>query len=226
MCVNNWLRPSAIAAIVFLLGPAGVISIQNAAAAESLSIQIIADDMCCAGCAKKVAAQLYTAPGVTDVKANVAARSVVITAKPSRSLTMEKLWNAVEKGKGKPSKLVVAGVTYTLTRPDALGAEEQTPGVYRLVVADMQAHQSAEKVAKFVQAIRGVSNISLDAPHDALVVTPAVGASLSPWALAGAAQQAQEQPLSVAGPFGRLTIETPAAKNNISSRPGVEGEIR
>src|SRR5262245_10993163 len=69
-------------------------------------VQIVADDMCCNGCAQKIGAQLYAAPGVTAVDADVPNRLVVVTAKPSSKLTAERLWAAVEKGNGGPSKLI------------------------------------------------------------------------------------------------------------------------
>lgn len=206
--------------LAFCLVP--VVSAQPARAAETVKFEIVADDMCCDGCAKKIAAQLYTAPGVTDVKANLKARTVFVTAKPSRSLTLEKLWNAVEKGKGKPSRMVAYGVTYSLKRTaDLKPGESPAAGVYSVAIADLQQRQSAERVAKAFHAVRGVGQVSLDAAHDALVVQPAAGAALSPWLLLAAVEQAKEQPLEVSGPHGRLTIQRAAVQ--VSARPAHQG---
>ena len=90
-------------------------------------VQIVADDMCCKGCAQKVAAQLYAAPGVTSVQADVPNRLVTVTAKPSPKLTVERLWQAVEQGKGGPSKLVTPQATYVLFRAESLPAEQRLP---------------------------------------------------------------------------------------------------
>ena len=227
MLSNLTTRLPARAAAFMTIGVVSLACGQIARAAEMMTIEIVADDMCCAGCAKKVAAQLYAAPGVIDVKSNLKNRTVSVTAKPSPKLTLERLWSAVEKGKGKPSRLVAFGVVYTLTRPEELGPEEQpSPGVYTLAIAELQARQSAERIAKVLYGIRGVSKVSIAAANDALIVEPANGVVLSPWTLAGAVKQAQEQPLAIIGPHGRLTIESEAAAARLSSRPDNEGENR
>ena len=215
------------AAACLALGFATIVAGQLAQAAGPVKIEIIADDMCCSGCAKKVAAQLYTAPGVTDVKANVETRTVVVTANPSRNLTLEKLWTAVEKGKGKPSRLVAFGFVYTLTRPADLNPEDQQPkGPYRIDITELRAHKSAERVANVLYSRRGVGKVSVDAVDDALLIEPARGAALSPWMLLAAVEQANEQAVAVTGPHGRLTIESAASAAEVSLRPSIQGETR
>jgi copper chaperone CopZ len=196
-----------------------------AATANTATYEIIADDMCCGGCAKKIAGQLYTAPGVLKVTSNVKSRTVVVTANPSPKLTVERLWNAVEKGKGKPSRIVASGVIYTLKRPADHRAEDQpAASVYTVAVAELQP-AAADHAVKSLRALRGVANVSLDAANGALIVEPAEGVTLSPWALIGAAQQAKLQPLAITGPHGRLTIET-AAEAQLSARPATQGTNR
>ncbi len=199
---------------------------QTVAAAEVVTCEITADEMCCGGCAKKVAGQLYTAPGVTNVTANVAARTVVVTAQPNPKLTLEKLWNAVEKGNGKPSRLVFSGYVYNLKRtPDLSPDQQPTPGVYTLVIAELQAGESADRIAKVLYGIRGVSKISIDAPNSALIVEPAADVALSPWLLMTAVQQAKSQPVEITGPFGRFTIEADET-TQVSARPSQQGASR
>lgn len=211
---------SALVAIAII----AVVSGQSAA--QVVTCEITADEMCCGGCAKKVAGQLYTAPGVTNVTANVAARTVVVTAQPNPKLTLEKLWNAVEKGRGKPSRLVFSGYVYNLKRTADLGPEEQpTPGVYTLVIVDLQAGESADRIAEALYGIRGVSKISIDAPNSALVLQSSPEVSLSPWLLMTAVQQAKAQPVEIDGPFGRFTIEAVEAAQ-VSARPLQQGENR
>ena len=196
------------------------------ASAEVATFEITADEMCCAGCAKKVAAQLYTAPGVTNVTANVAARTVMVTANSHPKLTLEKLWNAVEKGKGMPSRMNYNGVVYTLTRSAAMNADQQsTTRSYALVIADLQQSQSADRIAKVLYGIRGVSKVSVDAANDTLIVEPAGGVAFSPWLLMTAVQQAQAQPLVITGPYGRFTIEA-EEPTQVSVRPLQQGESR
>lgn len=203
---------------------------QAAPSTPNVSYEIIADGMCCQGCAKKVAAQLYTAPGVINVKANVANRTVTITAKPSPKLTLEKLWQAVEKAKGKPSRLTTSDAIYTLARPDQLTLEQQTnEGVYMLFVADMHDMQQAEKVAGQVRTIRGIESLSFDLTQGALLVKPAAKVQLSPWALAAAVGQAEESAVAVTGPFGRISIEPVAqqgASAVLSSRQPAQGTVQ
>jgi copper chaperone CopZ len=228
MFLPDFVRPSIRAAAIVAIGFAAVAQSQVASAATSATAtyEIIADDMCCAGCAKKIASQLYTAPGVIKVSSNVKARTVVVTAKPSPKLTVERLWNAVEKGKGKPSRIVASGVTYTLKRPaDLSPAEQPAAGVYTLAIADLQP-AAAENAAKSLQAIRGVATVSIDATNGALIVEPARGVVLSPWALIGAAQQAKVQPVTVTGPHGRLAIAAAAADAQLSARPVAQGANR
>jgi copper chaperone CopZ len=222
MAITQLQIARTCAAALVIIGLAPLADGQIAPAAKPVTFEIVADDMCCGGCAKKVAAQLYAAPGVTDVKANLKTRTVVITVKPSRSLTLEKLWNAVEKGKGKPSRMVAFGVTYSLKRiADLSPTDAPAEGVYSIAVADLQQRQSAERVAKALHDVRGVGRVSLDAAHDALVVEPAGGAALSPWQLMAAVEQANEQPREIAGPHGRLTIER--ASVQVSARPTHQG---
>jgi copper chaperone CopZ len=228
MFLSDLFRPTLRAATLVAVGIASATHGHLAAAATSATAtyEITADDMCCAGCAKKIAGQLYTAPGVMKVTSNVKARTVVVTAKPTPKLTDERLWNAVEKGKGKPSRIVVSGVAYTLKRPaDLSPAEQPAAGVYTLAIADLQP-AAADQAAKSLQAIRGVASVSIDAANGALIVEPARGVALSPWALIGAAQQAKVQPLAVTGPHGRLTIEAVAADAQLSARPVAQGANR
>lgn len=195
------------------------------------TVQIVADDMCCKGCAQKVAAQLYAAPGVTSVQADVPNRLVTVTAKASPKLTVERLWQAVEHGKGGPSKLVAPQATYILFRPESLPAEQRLPiGRYSLEVKSMQNKDMAQQIASQIYSLRDVQDVGVDLEQRKLFVQSKYGAALSPWALAIAAERAQGKPVAVAGPFGVLMIErsetadpTTAAKPSYSQK---QGEVR
>lgn len=172
------------------------------------SFQIVGDGLCCEGCAKKVAAQLYTAPGVINVQADVSTHTVTIMAKPSPKLTLEKLWDAVEKAKGKPSQLTTSHAIYTLTRLEQLPADEQVAeGDYIIEIAGMHDRPAAEQVARSLQSVRGIERMSVDLAKGALILTPAAKAQLSPWALAAAIGQGAQVAASITGPHGRLTID-------------------
>ena len=202
-------------AIVLLSLTAGGISVaRTAVAADVVTYEITADEMCCAGCAKKVAAQLYTAPGVS---------TVTITAKPSQKLTVEKLWSAVEKGKGKPSKLISPEATYTLTPLDP-ATQQASAGVYTVVVVDLKANGVADKVGRELQTIRGVKTVVLHLDQDALVVESHPGVQLSPFTLASAVERSGQQPSAIVGSYGQLTIEPSTAK--VSTRQATKGSVR
>jgi copper chaperone CopZ len=203
------------------------LSVPTTRAAELINVEIKADAMCCVGCAKKVAGQLYAAPGVTDVKADVPSRLVKITARSSQKLTLERLWNAVAKAKGGPSELTTGDLAYTFVAAESLPEAERLQGnVYRAVITDLTAHQAADRVAHSVRQLRGVDQISLDSTPDALLITPDAGATLSPWALIGAIERAKEQPLSIEGPLGRMSIEAITTASDVSTRPQVQGTVR
>lgn len=212
-----------LAIILLSLTSGGISVARTAVAADVVTYEITADEMCCGGCAKKVAAQLYTAPGVSNVNANVAGRTVTVTAKPSPKLTVEKLWSAVEKGKGKPSKLISPEATYTLTPLDP-ATQQASAGVYTVVVVDLKANGVADKVGRELQTIRGVKTVILHLDQDSLVVEAHPGVQLSPFALASAVERSGQQPSAILGSYGQLTIEPSAAK--VSARQAMKGSVR
>jgi len=186
--------------------------------------------MCCKGCAQKVAAQLYALPGVSSVKANVPDRTLVVTAKPSPKLTLGRIWEAVEKGKGGPSKIETSQVSYSLTRPDKLQPEQRVPaGRYSLVVRGIDKPDVVQRIANQLHAIRGVQSVGIDTATRALVVESADGAILSRWALAAAVEQAQDQAVAIGGPFGWFRIERPVSSESTAARSvytEAEGDVR
>jgi copper chaperone CopZ len=178
-----------------------------------IHVQITADDMCCQGCAQKVAAQLYAAPGVTAVAADVPNRIVKVTAKPSPKLTLERLWRAVEKGKGAPSKLVTAQATYTLTKPERLKPSERLGrGQYIIELAEFPGAGQVQKTISLLEALPGVQDVTPDASTRTLKIESATDKPLSEWTLIGVIKQSGQSPLHVAGPQGRITIEHAARK--------------
>lgn len=232
MLRRQWtcILPILAAIVAFVIG-GRTQSILAATADGLVRFQITADDMCCNGCAQKVAAQLYTLPGVNSVEADVPSRKVVVTAKPSPKLTLARLWEAAEKGKGGPSRIATSQVSYTLTRPDKLQPQQRLPaGKYSLVVRGIDKPEVVQRIANQLYTIRGVKSVSIDSAARALVVESAAGTELSPWLLAGAVEQAQDQPIGIGGPFGWLKIEqsvadkSTAAARSVYSR--VEGEVR
>lgn len=219
----------SVIALIVLLSQSG--STNTAAAQNVLKVQVVADEMCCKGCAQKVAAQLYAAPGVTSVEADIPNRLVTVIAKPSPKLTLELIWQAVEKGKGGPSKLVTPDATYVLTRSENLKPEKRlAAGRYSLEVRNMEDKEVAKQIANQLYAVRGVESIRVDMAQRMLLVQSANGISLSPWALATAVERAQGELTAVSGPYGVLTVERSAASKPVASARSTyspaQGEVR
>jgi copper chaperone CopZ len=198
-------------------------------------VQLVADDICCNGCAQKAAAQLYALPGITSVQADVPKRLLTVTGKTSPKLTLERIWQAVEKGEGGPSQIVTSVATYKLTRLEQLPSESRlAPGSYSLDVVELRGDDDERTIADHLYRVPGVGKIQVDRARCTFAIQSADAAVLSPWALVGAAQRAQCQPVSVAGPFGQLTIQragdTPAAatarRQSPQFPPQTPGELR
>jgi copper chaperone CopZ len=220
----HWAKPLVLLSAV-MAPPTFVAS--RVAAAEVATYEITADDMCCQGCAKKIAAQLYTAPGVMNVSANVESRLVTVTAKPSPKLTADRLWNAVEKGKGKPSRIVGGDSAISLVRPDQLEpANRATEGRYMIEVAPSTNPDAIARLSSAVQAMRGVQTVTLLQDKSQLIVESAKNVQLSPWPMLSAARQLGLQSSSVTGPFGRLTLEATPSAPQVSARPQQVGGTR
>lgn len=194
---------------------------------EAARIQIVADGMCCQGCAQKIAAQLYTAPGVSNVEADVASHTVVVTIKPSPRLTLGTLWHATEKGDGKPSKLISPQAIYTLQRPEQLQLREPlAPGRYWVVVNKLTSQEGAANAAKHLQAIRGVKTVSCDAASRTFFIETATADPLSPWNLVSAIEQSGHSTESVTGPQGLFTVERPVPRAAQTFSSQQQGAVR
>jgi copper chaperone CopZ len=197
---------------------------------SQIEVRIIADDMCCQGCAQKVAAQLYAAPGVTDVRTDVPKRLVKITATPSPKLTLERLWRAVEKGKGAPSKLITSEATYTLMKPEEFQpAERLSSREYLIELAEFDSadlHATTVLLRKTYNA----PQINLDQSRRTLTFQTGSDESLSEWALLRLVKQAGIVPVRVAGPSGSLEIEYATESRRRTGahqpKPGIRGDVR
>jgi hypothetical protein len=172
---------------------------------------------------------LYAAPGVTEVRADVSKRLVTITAKPSPKLTLERLWRAVEKGKGAPSKMTTAQANYTLTRPEKLPtAERLSTGEYAIEFAEFDSGDLQATAAHLREKL-SAQHVNVDQSRRTLIIQTASNEAISEWALLRVMTQAGQAPVRVAGPFGSLEIEyaaerpgrTAAQPSNSSNRGGV-----
>jgi copper chaperone CopZ len=173
-------------------------------------VQIVAEKMCCQGCARKVSGQLYAARGVKEVGVDMKTHTVTVALPQPNAAMLGLLWHAVEKGDGGPTKLVTAEATYTLTRPqaEANAVQQQRVNVPLSVVVDnLHSQECANTIAAQLYAVKGVTKVSVDMKHETLFVEAQPGTPLSPWNLIHAVTQANERPLAVNGPYGTLAIE-------------------
>ncbi len=215
-----------VALLTQLSGPS-----RAATNSDVTTIEIIADDMCCKGCAQKVAAQLYAAPGVTSVEADVPNRKIVITAKPSPKLTLDRLWKAVEQGKGGPSKLITSEATYVFTPKDKLQPQQRlSEGHYSLVIRELQNKENAQEIANRLYAVPAIKNVSVDLANSTLFLQSSPDSVLSPWLLATVVRQAGNDPISIGSPHGMLTIEWTKTNDAATAArfpyPQTQGDIR
>jgi copper chaperone CopZ len=216
--------------IAVVLIPAGDV-VMAATERGSLQVQIVADDMCCQGCAQKIAGQLYAAPGVTSVEADIPNRIVKVTANRTAKLTLERLWRAVEKGKGGPSKLITADATYTLTRPGELEPERRlASGRYVIEAPQLGVPADAQSIAKRLYSVRGVQHVSIDAAKSTLLIQSSANEQLSMWILAAIMQQTGSVPATIAGPHGLLNIKRAASQLGrsaaVPSQVNTQGGVR
>jgi copper chaperone CopZ len=191
--------------------------VQAADSAGNYQVEIVAADMCCKGCAQKVAGQLYAAPGVSDVKANVENRTVLVTVSQKSGASLAQLWQAVEAGEGGPTSLTTAEAIFTLTPPEKLNQNQPLPeSISHVIVMRLDFKDRAQKIANQLYAIRGVQKVNVDRQQEALVVTSEQ--AMSPWALIAAVIKAQERPAAVVGTYGQLSIEWSAPHSGGSNQ--------
>lgn len=190
---------------IYLAGFMGSTRVLAAVPQGSYQVQIVAADMCCKGCVQKVAGQLYAAPGVTSVDANLKGRTVDITVSQKNGATLEQLWNAVVAGKGGPSQLTTNQATFTLTPSDQIATSDKLPATTsKIVIEHLNQDGRAQEIANRLYALPGVSKVSVDAQPDTLVVSSEQ--EISPWTYIGAVANTKSRPLSVTGSFGRFDI--------------------
>jgi len=202
MCMKTW----TLAAPLMILVATSLISPVEAAVPQgTYQVQIVAEEMCCKGCAQKTAGQLYAAPGVSDVKADLEKKTVSITVARQKGATLEQLWQAVAAGEGGPTKLTTAEATFTMTRPEALAGNSSPPqGTTYVVIDNLHCKGCAQKIAAQFYAIRGVSKVDANMKQNTLTIQSK--GPLSPWALVGAVTRAKERPLVIVGSAGRMDI--------------------
>ena len=89
----------SIAAFVILA------AVNSAFAADAPITTITVEKMHCAGCAKRIAAELYKLDGVAEVRVDVKRKLLFVVPEAQAVLSPRGLWEAVEAGKDRPVEL-------------------------------------------------------------------------------------------------------------------------
>lgn len=73
---------------------------------QSRAVAVYVDDIQCKNCAKKIARNLYSVPGVVAVHADMEQNAVIITPQNDKDPAPQAIWEAVESANFKPVKLI------------------------------------------------------------------------------------------------------------------------
>lgn len=193
-------------------------------------VQIVAAEMCCQGCARKVSAQLYAARGVKDVQIDMDSRTVTVTLPKPNAPMLGQLWQTVAEGDGGPTKLTTPEASYTLAVAQAEQATApQANGNLYIVIDNLHCKGCAQKIAAQLYATKGVTQVSVDLQQETLIVQTRPDVVLSPWMAMDAVGKANERPLSLSGRYGTISItyaKPQAPKNHDQANSLNGGGIR
>lgn len=173
-------------------------------------VRIVANDMCCKGCAQKIAGQLYTVKGVKSVGVDLPTHTVTVSLGQQDLATLGALWHAAHKANGGPTQLATETVSYTLVLPKTAEEVEHYRKMgtsQHVVVQGLDSQETAQKIASKLYDIEGVSKISLDMQRSALVLQTKNDKPISAWLVVDAVAKTQHRTSAVTGSFGTLTIE-------------------
>lgn len=99
-----------------LAGAFALIFADCAGAAEPSYTSITVEKMCCKGCARKIAGQLYVVKGVKEVRVDIEKKLVFVIPQRSVAVSPRAMWEAVEQGGDRPLRLAGPSGTFT-TKP-------------------------------------------------------------------------------------------------------------
>ena len=183
-------------------------------------VQVIAEKMCCKGCAQKVSGQLYTLKGVKSVGVDLSTHTVNVTLPSPSATTLGRIWHAVEQGEGGPASLSTSTAAYQIVRPQneqELRAVQQMGATQHIVIDNLHCKGCAQKIAAQLYALKGVTKVSVDMERETLIVETNPKTPVSPWLVIDAVSAAKERPVAIRGNYGTLAITwaTEAAPKSI-----------
>ena len=195
-------------------------------------VQVIAEKMCCKGCAQKVSGQLYTLKGVKSVGVDLSTHTVNVTLPSPSATTLGRIWHAVEQGEGGPTSLSTSTAAYQIVRPQneqELRAVQQMGATQHIVIDNLHCKGCAQKIAAQLCALKGVTKVSVDMERETLIVETNPKTPVSPWLVIDAVSAAKERPVAIRGNYGTLAITwaTEAApKSNHQAQQLINGGIQ
>ena len=195
-------------------------------------VQVIAEKMCCKGCAQKVSGQLYTLKGVKSVGVDLSTHTVNVTLPTPSATTLGRIWHAVEQGDGGPTSLSTSTAAYQIVRPQneqELRAVQQMGATQHIVIDNLHCKGCAQKIAAQLYALKGVTKVSVDMERETLIVETNPKTPVSPWLVIDAVSVAKERPVAIRGNYGTLAISwaTEAApKSNHQAQQPLNGGIQ
>jgi copper chaperone CopZ len=108
------LARTSILGLATLLAVVAVVPVEAATSKKSKpTYSIEVSDMHCADCAQQIANQLYKLSGVAKVHASLKSNTAYVTPTAGKKISARKMWEAIEKAKFTPVKLVSPTKTYT-----------------------------------------------------------------------------------------------------------------
>lgn len=195
-------------------------------------VKVIAEKMCCKGCAQKVSGQLYTLKGVKSVGVDLSTHTVNVTLPSPSATTLGRIWHAIEQGEGGPTSMSTSTVTFQIVRPQneqELRAVQQMGATQHIVIDNLHCKGCAQKIAAQLYALKGVTKVSVDMERETLIVETNPKTPVSPWLVIDAVSAAKERPVAIRGNYGTLAITwaTEAApKSNHQAQQPLNGGIQ
>ncbi|MEO2047135.1 MAG: heavy metal-associated domain-containing protein [Pirellulales bacterium] len=166
---------------------------------------IVVEEMHCKSCARKIAAKLYTVPGVKSVSVSVKTKTLTITSQQGRSLSLRQLAEAVEKAKNRALRIVGPMGAYEYSCVDSKPSNSQTLPLTSVIVEEMSSELSAQRIIKQLVALQGVSKVEVERSAKKLIVTIQPQAKITPWSIWEAVEKGGSHAVLISGPQGTLS---------------------
>lgn len=216
MDIRNRLQLATVLLSFIITSPLST-ALGQATSLPNGHLQIVAEKMCCAGCARKVSSQVYTVRGVRSVSVDLATHTVSIEHGQLSAPVLGQIWNAIQVADGGPVTMTTGEATYRLTVPEdpkALEAHRRLGKSQQISFVELKDPQQAQLVASKLQELTGVAEVSVNLPSQTITVDVA-DKPISPWTMLQVIRSTGAIPTAFIGNYGTLSIEptAPAVSN-------------